>query len=134
MLNNNRGFRFFKTIVSHAKSHLEAMKCDHIALDHWCEHRWTEIEVQLNDLSRHSQVNAFISDYATSLGKSLVQLFESNSWDVLSEIPMDYAEELLLQARSYAMMNREISPSCCPDDDGESLYPAASHSNYSMAA
>jgi hypothetical protein len=100
--------------IGQVRFHLFAMGRDVAALDWWRVHRLGNIEAGLGELVSSSQVNAFVSDYATSLRKSLVQLFASNAWDVLEEIPMDYAEELLLQARSYAEMTK-AQPAPCSD-------------------
>jgi len=102
----NRELRHLMTFIGQVKNHLAAMRRDVSALDWWCAHRLGNIEARLGELvSSSSQVNAFVSDYAGSLRGSLESLVASGSWDVLEEIPMDYVEELLLQARSYVAMS-----------------------------
>jgi hypothetical protein len=120
MLDQNREFRHLKTFIGQAMVHLIAMGRDLTAMTYWYEHRFGIAEADLDALLSSSQVNAFVSDYAASLRKSLEQLFASGSWDVLEEIPMDYVEELLLQARSYAEMTK-TQPSSCQEQASELL-------------
>jgi hypothetical protein len=125
--------------IDQVRFHLFAMGRDVAALDWWRERRLGSIEAGLDELISSSQVNAFVSDYAVSLRKSLERLFASSSWDVLEEIPMDYAEELLLQARSYAEMSK-AQAAHCPEPSSEQLNvgspdfePAMLASNQSLA-
>ena len=116
----NREFRHLMNFIGQVRFHLFAMGREVAALDWWLEHRLGSIETGLDELIGSSRINAFVSDYATSLRKSLERLFASSSWAVLEEIPMDYAEELLLQARSYAEMSKaQTAP--CPEPSSELL-------------
>ncbi len=139
MLQHNRELCHLKTFIGQVRDHLDAMGRDLSVMDYWFEHRFGIAEADLNELLISSQVNAFVSDYAASLRSSLEQLFASGSWEVLEEIPMDYVEELLLQARSYAEMSK-AQPAPCVEQSSEllnagssELEPAMLASNQSLA-